>query len=466
MIIENTLAFVERLHKSEDTPKTVKSILDKFINNRKTGGLKLFMIICAIMGASFMSAGIFAIISHNWDDFPKHLRGVLSFVPALVALYFYYQTLFKHKESIVWKEASGLFLFFMIGASIAMVAQTYQMDGDFKKFTLVWLVLSTPIIYISRTSSIIPFYLGLAGVFLTPDIYWSFFFPTGYGPNEDLYIFWIFFAAVIPHVIMVFNKNGKQGVRSIFLSYYLAIYLTLSLPLIFPGGIAYWYLILIVGFYFLSRKYFVGNSLRQRPFDLALYFILGAGLLTLSAAPEFAGSTYAFLEEEPLWRLEDYDGEKLLFNILALVGFLAIVVVSILKFRKKTGYSKHILALPLIVLFQLILLNVEHYLDFDMMWVGDWLFYLYVIGFSVHCLSEGGKNARYPKIIYGLILISLFLWFRYADTEMGFIMKGLTFMMAGAFFFLLNFIAKDDLDRIEEEMEVETTTSNDELDER
>ena len=464
MIIENTLAFVERLHKSPDTPQAMKVVLDKFLNNRKAGGLKLFMIISALMGASFMSAGIFAIISHNWDDFPKHLRGVLSFVPSLIALYFYYQALFKHKNSVVWKEAAGLFLFFMIGASIAMVAQTYQMDGDFKKFTLVWLSLTIPIIYISRTSSIIPFYLGLAGVFLTPEIYWGFLTPTGYGANEDLYIFWIFFIAIIPHVVLIFNKGGKQGFRSIFLSYYLAIYISLSVPLMFPGGVYYWYLALIIGFYFLSRKFFTYNSLRQRPFDIAIYFILGFGLLALSAAPQFAGSTYIFAKEEPFWRLEDYEGEKLIFNILGIIAFVSVIVVSVLQFKSKTKYSKHILALPFIVFLQIILLNVEHYLDFDMMWVGDWIFYLYVIGFSIHCLSDGGKRARFPKIIYGLILISLFLWFRYVDSEMGFIMKGLTFMIAGAFFFLLNFIAKDDLDRIEEENATEESLSKDELD--
>ena len=102
MIIENTLALVERLHQSNDTPDGVKRILDRFMNNRKSGGIKLLMIISALMGASFMSAGIFAIISHNWDDFPKHMRGVLSLFPALIALAFYYLALFKHSKSHIF----------------------------------------------------------------------------------------------------------------------------------------------------------------------------------------------------------------------------------------------------------------------------------------------------------------------------------------------------------------------------
>ena len=83
------------------------------------------------MGALFCSAGIFSIISHNWDDYPKYIRGIFSVVPALGGLYFYYRAIFHHPKSRPWIEASSVFLMLMIGASIALVSQTYQLDGDF-----------------------------------------------------------------------------------------------------------------------------------------------------------------------------------------------------------------------------------------------------------------------------------------------------------------------------------------------
>ena len=39
-----------------------------------------------------------------------------------------------------------------IGTAIALVSQTYQIQGDFARFILVWMLLALPIVYLFRTS--------------------------------------------------------------------------------------------------------------------------------------------------------------------------------------------------------------------------------------------------------------------------------------------------------------------------
>ena len=92
---------------------------------------------------------------------PEHLQGFFSIVPMLVAGYFYYLALTKHKDSKVWIEASSLFLMLMTGLSMALVSQTYEIEGDIFKFCKVWLALTVPLFYVARASVISGFYLVL-----------------------------------------------------------------------------------------------------------------------------------------------------------------------------------------------------------------------------------------------------------------------------------------------------------------
>lgn len=452
MVIENTLVFIQKIAQNPETPGFVKKLITHFLNQRKTAGLKLFMVISSLMGAAFISAGIFAIISHNWDDFHKHVKGGLSLIPALAGLYFYFIAVFKHSESLIWKETSGLFLFFMIGASIALVSQTYHMDGDFNKFVKVWLLLSIPILYITKSSSIVPFYLGLALNLAQPDIIWSWFFPSGIRVNEQLIYFWLFFLALIPHYYFALNKTHKQqGIRVVFLTWVMALVLFVWAPFIFPGGTLFWLIGLIIFGYEFNRRFFNNNSFLQRPLDVFIYYLLGLVLVILAAAPEFSGGTYIYIKSIRWSQIGEYDAIKMIFFILGVLIFLASFAWSVLKFSREKEFNKHLSVVPFIVAIQLLFYYVATELNFDMLWIGDWLVYLFIIGFSIHCLADGSKKSNFSKIIYGFILISLFLWLRYTNSDMNFILKGFTFMLVGGFFFVLTYIADGELENIEDE---------------
>lgn len=120
MEANHLVSFLNQLENSGLLSEKVNRKIQDFLDFGYRENGKLFLVLSAIIGALFASAGIFAIISHNWDDLPKVVRGIMSLIPSLVALYFFYVAVFK-KKTTVWREASSLFLFLMIGASIALI---------------------------------------------------------------------------------------------------------------------------------------------------------------------------------------------------------------------------------------------------------------------------------------------------------------------------------------------------------
>ena len=115
---QSLLNFADKIEQKEIVSQATAIKIRSYIRKLEDSTpIELFLIVSAIMGALFCSAGIFSIIGHNWDNYPKYVRGIFSVIPALVALYFYYRAIFHHSKSRPWIEASSVFLMLMIGAS-------------------------------------------------------------------------------------------------------------------------------------------------------------------------------------------------------------------------------------------------------------------------------------------------------------------------------------------------------------
>lgn len=63
--------FLNSLERNGLLPAVANKEIQNFIGNQTKSVGKLFLVITALIGATFISAGVFSIVSHNWDDFPK-----------------------------------------------------------------------------------------------------------------------------------------------------------------------------------------------------------------------------------------------------------------------------------------------------------------------------------------------------------------------------------------------------------
>jgi len=141
----------ELVSKKIITEEVAQNIKNYYQKNPEENSNKLFTIF-GIIGALLGGLGIILILAHNWDDFSVLTKTVFSIIPLVLGQIACFYTLTKKSESITWRESSATFLLFAIAASISLVAQVYNINGDFPKFLLTWILLSLPLIYIMHSS--------------------------------------------------------------------------------------------------------------------------------------------------------------------------------------------------------------------------------------------------------------------------------------------------------------------------
>ncbi|MES2555657.1 MAG: DUF2157 domain-containing protein [Bacteroidota bacterium] len=442
MNTDGLLSFLDSLEQKGILNTEANGQIQHFLTKKNTSIGKLFLTLAAIIGSLFLSAGVFAIISHNWSDFPRHVRGVLSFVPSLVALFFYYKAVFKHPKSTSWIEASSLFLMLMIGASIALVSQTYQMDGDFDKFITVWLILTLPLFYIARASGIAIFYLFLSTKFLFPDIQYDWFMPSGVTLNEKYYLFWLFLIAFLPHFYLSLNrKSTQQGFRAIFLGWLIAIFLICTMPLAVKAGYIWWAMAMLMAFYLVGKKYYAHNiSSLGRPFQTMALFHLFYYLIYFSNETV---SNFMFRWEK-IETIKEWNKEQIGFFVLGTLLTAALTVIAILWRRKDAVLNRAVIFIPILFVFMYGIFCLNEFYQVDLTWWSFLIFNIYVLVFGVNAMVMGNRSGNVLYMIYGLFLVCFLLWVRYFDMDVAFWLKGIFFMIVGLLFFLVHFLSKEE----------------------
>lgn len=453
---QSLLNFADKIEQKEIVNQKTAIRIRSYIRRLEDSTpIELFLIVSAVMGALFCAAGIFSLIGHNWDEYPRYVRGVLSVVPALVGLYFYYRAVFHHHKSRPWIEASSVFLMLMIGASIALVSQTYQLDGDFNKFIKVWAVLTLPLFYFARASAITILYLGLISI-LVIDLSFGFFGVPKFGENENNSWYWFLLLGYLPHYYLVLKKkNRAQGIRIVFMSYVVYLSFMLALLVTIKGNYLLWIMGTSAGFYLIGKRFMGENSsIISRPFQLfgqlwtvlVLLFISNKDSLRLVFERDSFLNLLKAQEELPYTYLMDTDSNegKIFYFILILLILAALYFIYFFFKKHFKNVSKLVLFAPIFLLFMMT--SNEYILPH---WLNVMLVNAYLLFIGFNALITGSENQNIGQMIFGFILISLLLWLRYFDTDWNFIMKGLMFIGIGISFFLLNLTQKSKLERIE-----------------
>ena len=425
-------------------PAIANKEIQNFIGNQTKAVGKLFLVLAALIGATFISAGVFSIVSHNWDDFPKNVRGIISFIPVLAGIFVYYLAIFKHSKSTSWIEASSLFLMLMIGASMALVSQTYQMDGDIDFFIFVWLCLTIPLFYIARASGIAFFYLILACKFIVPHFGFSLFGPSDFSLNDKYYYFWFFLLGVLPHFYITLNKQGdKQGFRSIFLGWLLGIVFLIAMPIIVKSGYLWWSTAAVIGYYLLGKRFYGGNiSSLGRPFQTISLFILYYTMIYFTIEQIFP---YIFGAND-IREIGTWNDEQLSFYFLGLFLMITFTFIAVRQRLKGVELNRYIVLLPFLVVFLVGVHYLNEVFDFDLVSFACLFVNFYILGFGINALIKGRRFSNVLYMIYGLFIIANLMWVRYFDMDVAFWLKGLFFIGVGLIFLLIHRNSQDEFE--------------------
>ncbi len=386
-------------------------------------GQSLGMVLLGILGAALIGFGIILLFAHNWAQWTREMRTLMSFVPLLAGQVAVAWTLLRRRESALWREASGVFLTLAIGASIALVEQTYHYgSGDPASFLMVWSLLALPLIYLLDSSAVaLLYWAGLCGWALCaqkwrPDAVW----------------FWPLLVVSLPHVWRHL-RSDTAGLRSAWLLWGLGISLVYGLLVAFDYLWWGWRLLVTSSLFaaaLLASNRWLAPLPGKGNRPARQFGVLGIATISLLLA----------FETPQLWLHYHYQSWQ--WNELAAsaaVLWLLMLLYAVLwaqAWRQRDPLELLWGASPLVVLAVCWLVQPGVYAAGaeGAMLVAN----VYVFVLSVMTLRSGMHRTNMARLNGGMGMLCLLILIRFFDSDLPFLLRGIVFVLIGAAFLFAN----------------------------
>jgi len=410
------------------TQETAEEIRKYYGEADERNWLKIMIAIFGTLGAILIGGGIILIFAKNWDTLSVGARTVLSLTPLIISQLIGLYVVLKKSGSMAWKEGISVFIALSVGAAISLIGQTYNISGDRTSFTITWMLLIVPLVYIFDAFT--PSLIYLAGI-----TFWA-GFEQSEGGHAALY--WVFLGILVPYIIKAFKNTGSN--RYVLVLWALCLNLCVSLGIVLEKVLPGLWIIIYSSFFtvlFLVERTYrhKTDSLGQQPFN-----VMGTmGILVISILLTFEG-----FWDSIGWHEYRHDTR---FNELAgivdyiLVALLLSGAVYLFLKNLNTRNSKNNKNSITLVYGFAALLSVICYLLASVYRDGSIpvvLYNAYVFVMGVYTIVYGIRNKHMGVTNGGLLIISMLIIVRFFDTDMPFMVKGLSFIMVGIGFIVSN----------------------------
>jgi uncharacterized membrane protein len=400
------------------TEETADKIQDYYKKKRNSTPNGLF-IVFGIIGAVLVGLGVIMIIAHNWDELSRASKTIFAFVPMLIGQGLCGYALLKKQDSITWRESSATFLFFAIGACIALISQIYNMPGNLSSFLLVWMLLCLPIIYLMKSSAVSMLYLIGITNYAT---------EIGYGRRGgESYLYWLMLLLALPHYYLLYKENPKSNFMVLH-NWLIPISIIIALGTIAKDLSE---LILIPYFSLFGLFYLIGehsffDKQKIRSNSYKILGSLGTMILLLILSFDF------------FW--ESLKSTEFDFNDVVVspefIGatIITLLAIGFLYLSMKNKPLKDVSPLtPVFILF-IVIFIIGMYSSISILLINIIVFVL-----GVWTIREGERRDNFGVLNYGLLIITSLVVCRFLDIDLSFVFRGLLFVFVGVGFFLTNY---------------------------
>ena len=410
---------LQELVKADVISQNTADKISDFYRKKGEDSTNRLFIVFGILGAILVGLGIIMIIAHNWDELSKSTKTFFAFLPLVVGQILCGFTLIKKQESIAWRESSGAFLFFSVGASISLVSQIYNIPGNLGSFLLTWMLLCLPLIYVMNSSIVSLLYIVGITFYAGETSYWS-------QPQSVAYFYWLLLLGALPHYGLLFKKNPESNF-TIFHHWLVSLSVIISLGSVADktGSLMY-----IAYFSLFGLLYLVGNTaiFAQQKKRNNGYKILGT-----------LGSIILLLTLSFDWFWEELRKRDFKFNeVITSPEFFAAVVLSLLAgglflFQLKNKSIRDMKPVaPVFILF-IITFIIGLSSSFAVVLIN---FFVFAIG--ILTIKDGAKQDHLGILNFGLLIITALVICRFFDADLSFVFKGILFVSVGVGFFAAN----------------------------
>ncbi len=385
------------------------------------------LVVTSVFGSLLVGLGIILLLAHNWDDLTRPVRAGLAYLPVLAALGLCAWYVFSDRSSTGWREGLGTFLGLAVGASLALVAQTYQVGGTFRALTLAWMLLILPSVYI--LDAVMPALIYLAGI-----TGWA----VGQSSCQDNPTgYWLLLGGLIPFLIWT-RRRDPGGIRNGWLMWGTALSMIGGVatcmhthePVLWFALYAAFFAVCLLAGELWDRP---GVSLWGRPLTLLGGFGMGV-MVFLYSFLWFWNDMNRDIQYYG-WRRTEWQEAT---DIAQVAVFMVLyVVLLVLAFRRLKGWPFRLAACFPLVAVVLVALNqvLEGHAIIPAVLMNG---YAFVLGLLV--VAEGVRETRLDNMNAGLVLLAALLISRFFDADMSILGRGLAFIGLGICFLAANAI--------------------------
>ena len=395
----------------------IASKIERYYKSKQIDSPNRLFAVFAVLGSTLVGLGFILILAHNWDDFSKTIKTIFAFLPLVIGQLFVGYSILK-KKSTTWKEASGVFLFFAVGSSMALVSQIYNIPGDLSSYLLTWTLLGLPLIYLLKSNA-----LAILHIIFTT--YYAVEYGYFYNAIGSPWLFILLLIAVLPYYNGLLKQNAKANITSIF-NWLIPLSAIIVLGAFVENNAVFGYLMYVSLFgllYNLGKlPYFNNQKLRRNG-----YLILGS-----------LGTIYMLLLASFEWLWKDVFTNNLIFNSQELYIYLTLFLSALTVLI----YSKTQKWLTGVNLFQyvFILFSIFFFVGLNNTLIPILFINLLILALGIMAIKIGADKLHFGILNYGLLIIAILIVCRFFDTNMSFVLRGLLFVAVGVGFFLTNYM--------------------------
>ncbi|WP_027395362.1 DUF2157 domain-containing protein [Aquimarina latercula] len=377
---------------------------------------KLFTIF-GVFGALLIGAGIILMLAHNWDDFSRLTKTILAFVPLVIGQSIVGFSILKNKSS-TWKEASGTFLFFAVGASISLVSQIYNISGDLGSFLKTWTILCLPLIYLLRSHAVTLLVI-LSGTYYVAEVgIWN------YRNYSVPWWYFIFMLGIIPHYWLQIKNNISSNATTIF-NWIIPLSVTIGLGAFIRGNeeLGFVMYVTLFGVFYNIGRLSIFKELRTLRNGFLIIGSLGTIILLMIFTFKW---TWKEMYDTTMYQAQEFYVSLFLVGIaISTLGYIVV---------KKGVRSINLFQISFLIFWGLFfLLSGAEVIPMI-------LTNILVFALGITAIKIGTDKFNFGILNYGLLIVSILIICRFFDTDMSFIIKGLLFVIVGVGFFLTNYM--------------------------